>query len=252
MKSDNTLLKALIVDDEEGARRVLKSLIEKYIPEIGVIEMAPGASDAYFMIRDFKPDLVFLDIQMPFMNGFDLLSKLEQIDFDVIFTTAFNQYAIQAIRFSALDYLLKPIDIQELKSAVSRHVCRKLSNQQTTQQYQHLVDNLTKQSNDSFTLAVGGAQGMKFFSISEIIRLEGDRNYTNFHLSGNRTYLSSKTLKEYEEILGEKGFVRAHKSHLVNTAFVKDVDSNGFIVLMDNTLVEVSRRRLTEVKKALE
>jgi len=241
-------IKALIVDDEEGARNVLKSLIQKYVPEIGELEMVSNATDAFFKIKEFQPDLLFLDIQMPFLNGFDLLGKIDNINFDIIFTTAFNQYAIKAIRFSALDYLLKPIDIAELKSAVDRHLSRRNASQHPASQYQNLLMNLSIKKNDQFSLAVGGSQGVKFFQVNEIIRLEGDRNYTNFIFTGGRTYLSSKTLKEYEEILIEKGFIRIHKSHLVNGSFVVSVTNEGVMHLKDNSKLEISRRRLAEIK----
>jgi two-component system, LytTR family, response regulator len=245
-------IKALIVDDEESARNMMRALITRYVPEISELQMASGASDAFFIIKEFRPDLVFLDIQMPFMNGFDLLGKLDVINFDVIFTTAFNQYAIQAIRFSALDYLLKPIDTNELKSAVDRHIQRRLLNQNVSQQYRHLVQNLNNNSVDDFTLSVGSNHGMKFFRVNEIVRLEGERNYTNFFLSGNRTCLSSKTLKEYEELLADKGFLRAHKSHMVNIAFVRNMSADGFLVMEDDSRVEISRRRLSEVRRFIE
>ena len=246
---DSVTVKALIVDDEDKACGVLQSLLEKYAPEITRIEVVNNATDAFYKIKEYQPDLLFLDIQMPFINGFDLLSKIDNINFDIIFTTAFNQYAIQAIRFSALDYLLKPIDIEELKNAVGRHLERRKSRPQTGEQYQNLVHNLAAKSSGQFTLAIGGTQGVQFFPINEIIRLEGDRNYTNFYFTNQRKYLSSKTLKEYEEILAEKGFIRVHKSHLVNAAFVKSVNNDGKLLLKDDSDVEISRRRLTEIKK---
>lgn len=242
-------IKALIVDDEERARIVLKSLITKYVPEIEEIETVGSAMDAFFMIRQVQPDLVFLDIQMPFMNGFDLLGKIDHINFDIIFTTAYNQYAIQAIRFSALDYLLKPIDLLELKNAVARHIVRREAGLLPGPQYSNLVQNLTAKDTEQYSLAVGGTGGMKFFPVGEIIRLEGERNYTNFYFTGGRNYLSSKTLKEYEEILIEKGFIRVHKSHLVNRAFVRSVSPEGLLTFSDESTVEVSRRRLQEVKR---
>ncbi len=242
-------VRALIVDDEDRAISVLRALIEKYTPEITELESVNNASDAYYKIKEFHPDLLFLDIQMPFMNGFDLLNKLESIDFDIIFTTAFNQYAIKAIRFSALDYLLKPIDIAELRGAVNRHLQRQQAKPETALQYRNLINNFTAKTNEEFKLAISGTQGMRFYAIDEIMRLEGDRNYTNFHLTKNRKYLSSKTLKEYEEILGEKGFVRVHKSHMVNSAFVNSVTADGRIMMKDGTDVEISRRRFSEIRK---
>lgn len=244
-------LKALIVDDEEKACNVLRMLIEKYVPQITSLEMVNNATDAYYKIKEYQPDLLFLDIQMPFLNGFDLLSKIEKINFDIIFTTAFNEYAIKAIRFSALDYLLKPIDIDELRNAVERHLVRKQSGSPGGLQFQNLVTNLAAKTNDQFSLAINGSQGMQFFHINEIIRLEGDRNYTNFYFTKQRKYLSSKTLKEYEEILIDKGFVRVHKSHLVNRSFVQSVTSDGKLILNEGTEVEISRRRFSEIRKLI-
>lgn len=243
------MIKALIVDDEQKACSILKTLLERSAPEITAIEVVHNAMDAYFKIKEWKPDLVFLDIQMPFMNGFDLLNKLEEINFDVVFTTAFNQYAIQAIRFSALDYLLKPIDVDELTNAVHRFMQRRNSVAPNNLQYQNLVSNLAAQKNDDFTLAIHGNQGMQFLKINEIIRLEGDRNYTMFFLSGDRKHLASKTLKEYEELLNDKGFVRIHKSHLVNSNFVESLSQDGIVLMKDKSRVEVSRRRLPDIRK---
>jgi two-component system, LytTR family, response regulator len=244
-------IKALIIDDEERACNVLRALIEKYTPEITELEVVTSASDGYFKIKEYQPDLLFLDIQMPFMNGFDLLNKVGEINFDIIFTTAFNHYAIKAIRFSALDYLLKPVDIAELRGAVNRHLQRRMQHEETSLQYKNLVQNFSAKTNDQFSLAISGSQGMRFFPVSEIIRLEGERNYTQFHFTQGRKYLSSKTLKEYDDILSEKGFIRIHKSHLVNSAFIQVVDNEGKMTLRDGSQVEVSRRRLADVKKVL-
>jgi two-component system, LytTR family, response regulator len=243
------MIKALIVDDEEKACSILKTLLERYTPEITDIEIVHNAMDAFFKIKEWNPDLVFLDIQMPFMNGFDLLNKLEEVNFDIVFTTAFNQYAIQAIRFSALDYLLKPIDVEELTNAVQRFLQRRNSVAPTNLQYQNLVSNLAARKNDDFTLAIHGNQGMQFLKINEIIRLEGDRNYTMFYLSAERKHLASKTLKEYEELLSDKGFYRIHKSHLVNSIFVESLSQDGIVLMKDKSQVEVSRRRLPDIRK---
>ncbi len=245
------MIKALIVDDEEKAISILEALIQRNVPEITTIERVNNAMDAYYKIKEYKPNLVFLDIQMPFLNGFDLLNKLDEIDFEVIFTTAFNQYAIKAIRFSALDYLLKPIDVNELRNAVDRYLERKQTTSQTNLQYQNLVKNLSAKSDEQFSLAINGSQGMQFLTISEIVRLEGDRNYTNFILTNNRKILSSKTMKEYEDILADKGFLRVHKSHLVNRFFISSLSHDGNLKLKDQSEVEVSRRRLPEIRKIL-
>jgi len=245
------MIKALIIDDEEKAISILDALIQRNIPEITTIERVNNAMDAYYKIKEYKPDLVFLDIQMPFLNGFDLLNKLDEINFEVIFTTAFNQYAIKAIRFSALDYLLKPVDVNELRTAIDRFLERRQTSSPINLQYQNLFKNLSAKSDEQLSLAIGGSQGMQFLTISQIIRLEGDRNYTNFILTNNRKLLSSKTMKEYEDILTDKGFLRVHKSHLVNRIFISSLSQNGNLSLKDYSEVEVSRRRLPEIRRIL-
>lgn len=246
------MLKALIVDDEEKARDILLFHLETGVPEIAQIETAANVPDALRLIHTFQPDILFLDIVMPAQDGFDLLNSLNNWNFDVIFTTAHDQYAIKAIRFSALDYLLKPIDPDELQAAVIRHLERRKEEPQQRDLYRNFVDNLRAPKANEFKLAIPTADGTYFFRTPEIVRCQADRNYTVFHLTGQRRFLASKTLGEYEDILSEQGFLRVHKSHLVNIDFIDNFMGKDYIRLLDKTEIEVARRRKDDVKAALQ
>jgi len=246
------MLKALIVDDEAKARDILLFHLENSVPQISRIETAGSAREALERIRSFKPDLLFLDIVMPVQDGFDLLNALNTWDFDIIFTTAHDQFAIKAIRFSALDYLLKPIDPDELIAAVSRHLERRSGNQRQPDLYRNFVENLRAPKENEFKLAIPTTDGTYFFRTPEIVRCQADRNYTVFHLTGQRRFISSKTLGEYEEILNGQGFLRVHKSHLVNLDFIDNFLGKDYIRLHDKTEIEVARRRKDDVKAALQ
>lgn len=246
------MLKALLVDDEPKARDVLAELLRQYIPEITELREAGSPGDALLLMERYQPDLLFLDIVMPQMNGFDLLNRIGERHFGLIFTTAYDQFAIQAIRFSALDYLLKPIDPDELRQAIDRFL-EKHSPQpeQPQNQLRNMLYNLEAGPKEGFRLAIPTTEGVYFYPIGEIIRCEASSNYTQFYLTQKRTFITSKTLKEYDEILSPHGFIRVHKSHLVNIAFAEDYLGKGFIVLKDQTQVEVARRRREAVLEAL-
>lgn len=237
-------IKAMIIDDELRACNMLKVLIQKHIPAIQEIQLCNSAQQALQLLEKYRPNLVFLDIEMPNMNGFDLLNALGNWDFDVIFTTAFDKYAIKAIRFSALDYLLKPIDAGELKTAVQNHVIKKttfLAQQQLL--VNNLLMNLRQLDNKHFRLALSTSDGVYFFHPKDIIRCEAESNYTRFYFTQQKPMLVSKTMKEYEEILSEYNFIRAHKSHLVNSSFVTHIDKEGLLWFADGSYIPTSRRR---------
>ena len=204
------------------------------------------------MLDTFHPTLVMLDIEMPGMNGFDFLNKAGSWDFDVIFTTAFDQYAIKAIRFSALDYLLKPLDIVELQNALNRHIIRRNLSQQSRKDLVHnLIENVQRPDADEYRLALSTTEGVFFYLPSEIIRCEGESNYTTFYLEHAKPLIVSHTLKEYESLLSDYGFSRVHKSHLVNMKYVSRMDRDGFLWLQNGESVPVSRRRKEEVLRLL-
>lgn len=246
------MIKALIVDDELKARNILQHYLVSFIPEITEIRLADSAAMALEILGEYQPDIVFLDVEMPHKNGFDLLVELKDPGFDVIFTTAYNQYAIQAIRFSALDYLLKPVDPDELKIAVQRHLEKKESLQQKRELFNNLVQNIEKREVKDFRIAVPSSDGIYFFKTDEILRLEADRSYTYIHLLNKKPFLASKTLKHFEDMLHEFDFIRTHKSHLVNPRHITRISNdNEFVLLSDGSKIEISRRKKEEVQQRL-
>lgn len=245
------MIRAFAVDDEPAAISTLKLMMERYTPEITTLETTSRPLEAVERIAVFKPDLVFMDIQMPGITGFDLLRQFKNIDFEIIFTTAYDQYAIEAIRFSALDYLLKPIDAEELKSAVHRYLeNKKAAERNRTELYDNLLHNI-KAKQAEFRLAISSSDGMFFFNPNQIIRLEAESNYTRFHFVDKKPLVVAKTLGEYEELLTPHGFLRTHRTHLVNRQYVQSFQPEGFLLMKDNSKVEISRRRKEEVLDTL-
>ena len=246
------MIKALIVDDEPRARNILKHYLVNFIPEITEIKEAGSADEALALLQEYEPGIIFLDVEMPFKNGFDFLVELKNPVFDVIFTTAYNQYAIQAIRFSALDYLLKPVDPDELKAAVQRHLEKKESAQQKKELFDNLTQNIGKKEVKDFKIAVPSSEGVYFFKVEDVLRLEADRSYTHIHLVNRKPFIASKTLKHFEDMLEEFGFIRTHKSHLVNGKHITRISNdNEFVLLTDGSKVEISRRKKEEVQQQL-
>lgn len=242
------MTKAMIIDDEQKARSILEHYVTSFIPEITEVRQVDSVDAGLRLLDEFKPDIVFLDVEMPRRNGFDFLASVKDPQFDVIFTTAYNQYAIQAIRFSALDYLLKPVDPEELKAAVKRHIEKQHTSGGQRELYDNLVGNIEKKEVKDFRIAVPSSDGVHFFMVDEILRLEADSSYTHIHLTNRKPFVASKTLKHFEEMLEEFGFIRTHKSHLVNPRFINRISNdNEFVLLKDGTRVEVSRRKKDEV-----
>jgi len=242
------MMRILIVDDEPAAANMLQVLINLHIEVDKEVLTCTSADEALEQITVFRPTLLLLDVEMPSMNGFDLLNRADTGNFDVIFTTAYDKYAIKAIRFSALDYLLKPIDIFELQNAINRHIIRKnLYGGIPKKLVNNLVSNLKEKSMSSFKLALSNQEGLYFCSPAEIVRCEGINNYTHFYFKGKKPLLISKTLKEFEDILCDHGFVRAHKSHLVNISEIVRLDKEGVLWLNDGTTITVSRRRKNHI-----
>jgi len=246
------MIKVLIIDDEQKARSILEHYLKNFIPQVTEIRQADSADAATEILKTYEPGIVFLDVEMPHKNGFDFLVQLKEPAFDVIFTTAYNQYAIQAIRFSALDYLLKPVDPDELNAAVQRHLEKQESAQQKKELFDNLVKNIEKKEVKDFKIAVPSSEGVYFFMIDDILRLEADRSYTHIHLVNKRPFIASKTLKHFEEMLEEFNFIRTHKSHLVNPKHITRISNdNEFVLLTDGSKVEVSRRKKEEVQQQL-
>lgn len=237
------MIKAMIVDDKTAAIELLRWLIKEHCPEITAVASAVSVAEALPLIDNFEPDILFLDIQLPQETGFDLLAKVKKWDFEVIFTTAYNEYAIQAIRFSALDYLLKPITPTDLKKAVERFKAKKESTLGGEELYRNFIRNITQEHNRPLKLALPGVNGIQYVQLEDIIRLQAERNYTRLYFVKGKNFLSSKTLAEYEKILRDSGFIRVHRSHLINPQYVDSYEKQGMVKLKDGCEIEVSRRK---------
>ena len=236
------MIRTLIIDDEEDARVGLKLMVEKFCPEVSIEALCETPEVGLRKIAELQPELVFLDVQMPRLSGFDLLEKVEKINFEVIFVTAFDKYAIKAIKFSALDYLLKPIDVEELVSAVQR-IKEKQKNK--TAHFKSLLSNVKISSEKLTRLAIPSENEIIIQKISDIVYCEADSNYTTLHLVDNKKITISKTLKEFENILPETDFCRIHHSTLVNIAHVTKYikGEGGYVLVTGGGHLDVSRRK---------
>lgn len=246
------MIKGLIIDDEAVAVNLLELMIRRHIPEIIELKCETYPAKAVQFIPEFKPDIIFLDIEMPYLNGFELLKALPEIPFNIVFTTAYDKYAIQAIKFSALDYLLKPIDANELRETFNRFMEKTMATEIKDAAVKNLLSNLQQQNKIYHKLALPTVNGIEFFLPQNIIRCEGMSNYTKFYISNHPCITTSKTIKEYEEILLPHQFIRVHKSHLINAQFVKGYNAQtSNMIMADGTFIEVSRRRRREVLEGL-
>jgi len=242
------MLKAIIVDDEEKNREGLARMIDQFCHDVAVVGKAESASAAKKAIQEHQPDLVFLDIEMPGGNGFSLLEEMPNPNFQVIFTTAHADYAIKAIKFAALDYLLKPININELKTAVEKAIINMNAAQDGSllkKKIEVLKDNRKNEGFDFEKIALPTSDGIDFYKISEILRCEADRAYCKFHMLNGQKVVVSKPLKEFEDLLEECNFFRVHKSNMINLNQIKKYvkGKGGYLILSDDSHVDVSVRR---------
>lgn len=244
-------MKAILVDDEKNNLVNLEQLLKTYCPGVEVIATAMDAAAGRTAILQHHPDMVFLDIQMPGKSGFDLLRELQQYDFEVIFVTAFDQYAIQAVRFAAVDYLLKPVNIEELQSAVGRALARSRDKKKNLQ-LENLIQLLQEQKDDH-RIALTTMKETRFIRTQDIVRCESSNNYTLFFLANGEKLTASRPIFEYEELLKGYGFIRCHQSHLVNRKYVKSwvKEDGGFLLLENNHQVPVSKNKKEIVTWAL-
>ncbi len=212
-------IRTVIIDDEPDAVNFIQSIIQEYCPKLEIVGKANSIRDGSKLIIDKTPDLVFLDVEMPHGTGFDLLANFPQKTFDVIFITAFNHYAIKAIKFSAVDYILKPININEFIKAVDKVQEKSHSHEYKSASFHALLENV--KSSMPGKLAIPTSDGMEYLNTNEIIRIEADRSYSWFFLLDKRKILVSRNLKEYQELLSDRNFFRTHNSHLINLEYVK-------------------------------
>lgn len=244
-------VRAVLIDDELNNIDNLQSLLHTHCPEVHIAGTATNAEQGRQVILQQQPDIVFLDIQMPGKNGFELLQSLPEYGFEVIFVTAHNQYGIQAVKFAAIDYLLKPIHPKELQLAVNR-VLEKLRHKQQNLQLENLIHHLQSQKTEH-RIALASQKETRFVPVASIIRCESSNTYTTFYLSNKEKIIASRPMAEYEELLTGYGFVRCHQSHLVNKKFISSwrKEDGGYLLMDNGDQVPVSRAKKKEVEQAL-
>ena len=245
-------MKALIIDDEARSRSTLNRILDKYCPEIKTIDQAANAEEAYQLINKIQPDVIFLDIEMPNESGFDLLKRFESIDFEIIFTTGFDQYALQAIKISALDYVLKPLDVEEIMAAVKKVKASKKSSDLQPQIASMMAHFQSTRTNDD-RIALPTHYGLTFVAVKNIIRLEAQDNYCRIHIQDQKPILCTRTLLDFEEMLKGYPFIRCHRKHLINRNHLSKYfkGEGGYVEMNDGSTVTVSRRRKDIFLKSL-
>ena len=250
------MISALLIDDDVNLRNGLKAMLQRYAPDIVILGEADSVESGVKAIDAHRPQVVFLDIQMGDGTGFDILEQLAarygKTLSHIVFITAHEQYAIKAFRFSALDFLLKPVDPEELQKVIGKIHAAVNANRD----YAHidlLLENIRKKVDHFKRIALSTADGIHLFDIADIIRCESEDNYTMFYIKGNKPLLISKTLKEYEELLAEHGFERIHQSHLINLAYLKSYikKDGGYVVMSDNSNLPISQRKKERLQELL-
>ncbi|MFI5192847.1 MAG: LytR/AlgR family response regulator transcription factor [Chitinophagales bacterium] len=244
------MFKAILIDDELHGLETLGILLKEYCPNVNILASCRSAEEGLGAIAQHEPDILFLDIEMPVMNGFQMLEQFSKISFSVIFTTSYDQYAIKAIRFSALDYLLKPIDPTELIAAIYKVQIQK--HLPMTEQFQLLLNKVQHPNHHFSKIAIPTAEGFELIPADQVIRCEANDNYCHLYLKTRDKITATRTLKEMEEqLLDFPSFVRVHHSHLVNLNEVKKYvrGEGGYLVMTDGAVVNVSRSRKTELLK---
>jgi two-component system LytT family response regulator len=239
------MLRVVIVEDEVHSREALKSLLTEFCEDVEIVGMASDVETAVSLLKQTTPDLLFLDVELQTGTGFDVLDQLDEVNFEIVFTTAFEQYAVKAIKLSSLDYLLKPIDIEELQQAVEKGRAKKDEVVQK-QKLETLMSNLGSSGNKKICLAT--SDGIEFINIQDIVYCEANGSYTNFYLTNGATILVSKNLKEYETILTDQKFMRVHNSYLINLAEVKKFvkSEGGYIQMKNNAQIAISPKKRDE------
>lgn len=231
-------IRTIIVEDELAARKALSSYIQKYCPQLEIVGMAENGKDGIELIKTANPQLVFLDVEMPFANAFDVLEACGEVNFQTIFVTAFTEYAIKALNMSAAYYLLKPIDIEELILAVTK-VAESIQKEQYFNHNQMVVHNLQHQSEQQLVMPT--LDGFDVIPVKDVVRLKGNGNFTNIYTTNQKEFMVCRFLKHFESIL-PSNFLRIHKSHIVNTHFIKSYKrgAGGYLTLLDGSELEVS------------
>lgn len=242
-------IKSIIIDDESMARQLLKAMLEEYCPEVEVLASCENLPEGIKAIKKHQPDLIFLDIEMPGHSGLEILEFFndDEVNFNIIFTTAYNQFAIQAFKLSAVDYILKPIEGEELVQSINRFM-----NLKQKHNYAHLRELV--ESKQLKKISIATAQSIKFIELNEILFMKGDGAYTSFHFKNGTDFLSSRNLKQYEDILAEnKDFFRCHKSYLININYVSDIikSDGNFVIVNEEHKLALSNEKVNELIKLI-
>ncbi|MFN8291438.1 MAG: LytTR family DNA-binding domain-containing protein [Chitinophagaceae bacterium] len=245
------LLKAILIDDELSSLQNLRQKLVEFCPDVEVVAMAQTPEEAILLIRQHKPDVSFIDIEMPRMNGFRMLNELGDIDFDVIFTTAYNHYAVDAIRISAFDYLVKPIAIKDLQMAVERLVKERQG--KTREKLEVLRGSLAGTKSQEEKIAIPTGEGLEFIPIKTIVHIESSSNYCKVFFTNGKSILVTRLLKDFEDMLTAYNFYRVHNSHLINLNYIKKYirGEGGQVVLENGAIVDVARRKKEEFLKLI-
>jgi two-component system, LytTR family, response regulator len=238
------MLKVIIIEDEAHGRETLRNLLNDYCEDIQIVSLAGTVKDGIKSIQTEKPDLIFLDVELHSGTGFEILENVNRFDFEVIFTTAYENYAIKAIKFSAIDYLLKPIDIGELREAVDK-VRKRREESFHNNNLLNLIQNFQGQNNQQKIITLSTSEGIEFISVLDIVKLEANGSYTTFYLKQRKNLLVSKNLKEYENLLSEYGFFRVHHSCMINLNEVERYvkSDGGSVILKDGSRADISHKK---------
>lgn len=231
-------IKSLIVEDELAAREALKSYLQKYCPQVELIGEAHNSKEGIKLIHELKPQLVFLDVEMPYGNAFDVLEGCKDMQFETIFVTAFSEYSLKALNKSAAYYLLKPVSIEELILAVNK-VQQNIQNNELINRNRIILDNYKNPKTEQQQLILPTMEGFEVARLSDIIRLKGNGNFTDIYFTNGQKKMVCRFLKHFDELL-DRPFIRIHKSHIINLNFVKSYNKGGFVTLTDNSEIELS------------
>lgn len=245
-----TTLTAILIDDERKALAILKNKIERLCPNISVIGETQNPKEGINLIEDLKPQLVFLDVAMPEMSGFDLLSEIKNPSFEIIFVTAFDNYAIEAINHCAIGYLVKPVDNKDLITTVNKAI-QNIEDKSALEKNKLLIENLGVQTFQYKKIVIPSQEGLEFVKISDIICCEGTNGYTTIHFLNRKSILSSNSIGHFNKILENQNFYLVHKSHLVNLDHIEKYLNEGYIILKNNLKIPVSRNRRSDFLNSL-
>ena len=244
-------IRAILIDDEYNSLQNLQKKLEGFCPDVDVVAVSQKPEEGIILIRQHNPEVVFLDIEMPRMSGFRMLEEIGEYDFEIIFTTAYNHYSIDAIRISAFDYLVKPIGIEDLQKAVER--LKKVHDIQTKEKMDILKRSLSDNKSQEDKIAISTSEGIEFIPIKNILHIESKSNYSKIYLPENKSLMVSKILKDFEEMLVPYNFYRIHNSHLINLNYIKKYmrSKGGHVMLQDGTMIDISRRKKEEFLKMI-